>query len=391
MIDKKRVERLKKYVEEVLDGVRSKELYLSYQEDIDSITPDECFEIFTSKIDKGHEPREILKVLDRIINVFHESLSEYKWERPKENSFLDIMIRENREMEKKLEDIKSIIKKKDSDKYKEILLVKVIELEEFDSHYLKKENILFPYMEKKMKRYEGLTIMWSLHDQAREDIKETAKILREETINLGDFNRQIGQLFFSLMGLAHKEDYILYPVASELFNEEELEDMNSQSLDYDFPFIDKPKIKRIEKETLKEFSGMKFKTETGELDFEQILLIFNNLPVDFSFVDENDRVRYFSSPKDRIFPRSPAVIGREVKFCHPSESLHVVEEIVEKFKSGQEETASFWLDLRGRKILIQYFALRNDRGDYKGVLEVSQDISQIQKLEGERRLLSWGL
>lgn len=132
------------------------------------------------------------------------------------------------------------------------------------------------------------------------------------------------------------------------------------------------------------------KTETGVLKLEQILMIFNTLPVDVTLVDENNKVRFFNKPKDRLFPRSPAVIGRDVKNCHPPQSVHVVNEIVESFRTGKQDNATFWIELKGRMILIKYFALRDPAGNFKGTLEVSQDITDIKKLEGERRLLHWG-
>ena len=107
------------------------------------------------------------------------------------------------------------------------------------------------------------------------------------------------------------------------------------------------------------------------------------------FVDENDRVRFFSKPDERFFPRSPAIIGREVKNCHPPESVHIVEKIVAAFKSGEKDTAQFWLNMKGKFILIQYFALRNEKGEYKGVIETSQDVTEIRSLEGQQRLLNW--
>ena len=168
--------------------------------------------------------------------------------------------------------------------------------------------------------------------------------------------------------------------------------MKNQSFEYDFPFIDKPLMngKTVDKKKIME--GEKdflIKTETGELSLEQVLMIFDSLPVDLSFVDENNKVRFFTRPKDRIFPRSPAVIGRDVKNCHPSESVHVVNEIIEEFKQGRRDTATFWIQMKDKTILIQYFALRNSEGEYKGVLEVSQDITKIKKIDGERRLLQW--
>ncbi|MDO8897206.1 MAG: PAS domain-containing protein, partial [Bacteroidales bacterium] len=129
--------------------------------------------------------------------------------------------------------------------------------------------------------------------------------------------------------------------------------------------------------------------DTGALSADQIILLFNHLPVDITFVDEKNKVRYFSTPPKRIFPRSKAIIGRDVHNCHPPESVHVVEQIVESFRSGKKNVASFWINMKGEKILIQYFALRDKDGNYKGVIEVSQEISHIQSLQGEQRLLDW--
>jgi len=120
-----------------------------------------------------------------------------------------------------------------------------------------------------------------------------------------------------------------------------------------------------------------------------VLMAFNHLPVDITIVDENDRVLFFNKAKDRFFPRSPAVVGRAVQNCHPPESVHKVEEIIEAFRSGKREKADFWIQMRGKFILIQYFALRDEAGAYRGVIEVSQDVTAIRKLEGERRLLDW--
>ena len=128
---------------------------------------------------------------------------------------------------------------------------------------------------------------------------------------------------------------------------------------------------------------------TGSLTLEQIILIFSHLPVDITYVDEHNKVRFFSNPPHRIFPRTIAVIGRDVNNCHPHESVHVVEKIVESFKNGSQHHADFWINMRGKKILIQYFAVRDKKGLYRGVMEVSQEITEIQSLEGERRILDW--
>ena len=131
--------------------------------------------------------------------------------------------------------------------------------------------------------------------------------------------------------------------------------------------------------------------KSGQLTAEQIVLVFSHLPVDITYVDENNKVRFFSTPKDRIFHRTNAVIGRDVHNCHPKESVHVVEKIVEAFRAGTKDRADFWISMRktGKRVLIQYFAVRNADNEYKGVIEVTQEISEIQKLEGDRRILDW--
>lgn len=127
----------------------------------------------------------------------------------------------------------------------------------------------------------------------------------------------------------------------------------------------------------------------GALTLEQIDLMLRNLPVDISFVDENDELRYYSDTKDRIFARTPGVIGRKVQNCHPPKSVHIVQRIIDEFRNGTKDVAEFWIELSGKFIHISYFAMRDTRGRYRGTLEVSQDVSGIRKLEGQKRLLDW--
>ena len=122
---------------------------------------------------------------------------------------------------------------------------------------------------------------------------------------------------------------------------------------------------------------------------EQVNMMLKHLPVDISFVDENDEVRYYSATKDRIFPRSPGVIGRKVQNCHPPKSFAMVQKILDEFRAGRRDKADFWIQMKGRFLLIQYFAVRDEQGVYKGTLEVSQDVTDIRKLEGQKRLLDW--
>ena len=147
--------------------------------------------------------------------------------------------------------------------------------------------------------------------------------------------------------------------------------------------------KEEKKEVSKRLEEKLIEFETGDLSEEEIEAVFNSLPVDITFVDKNDTVRYFSQTKDRIFARPKAVIGRKVQQCHPQKSVHIVNRILQAFRNGSREVAEFWMNLEGRLIHIRYLPVRNRNGDYIGCLEVTQDITNIKKIAGERRLLDW--
>jgi DUF438 domain-containing protein len=148
-----------------------------------------------------------------------------------------------------------------------------------------------------------------------------------------------------------------------------------------------PKIE-IPKEEI-HVDNEKIQLSTGSFTKEELEALFGVLPVDITFVDKDDTVRYFSHGKDRIFERSRAILGRQVQFCHPPSSVHIVEEILNDFKSGKQDEATFWINFNGKFIHIAYYAMHDAQGKYSGTLEVTQDVSQYKKLEGERRLLTY--
>ncbi len=388
-----RVKRLTDYVRKLgsdLEGKKLKELYDEHEEDALDVTPQEAFEIFHGLVEEGTEPDEILTFLDKAINVFYKGLLNHRWAKPENDDFLMDLIKENEELVKRTDKIKELLGETDLQIKKQNLIPKIKELQDFDDHYIKKENILFPYMENAMPKFHGLSIMWALHDVVRARIKKAVEIIEDDNSTEEQLNKAIADVFFGMLGLKRKEELILFPSASEVLSEDDWHQMYKQSLEYDFPFIEKPDVKINGHEEIEIFGDGRFRTETGELDFRDILMIFNALPVDLTFVDENNKVKFFTRPKDRIFPRSPAIIGRDVDNCHPPASVHVVEEIVESFRRGKEDNAKFWINVKDKMILIQYFALRDNEGTYKGTLEVSQDITEIRQLDGERRLLQWG-
>lgn len=382
--------RIKNYILALMENGNSKDLYEKYKDDFDDIKREEIFEVFSDLSREGIDQIEILKTLGKVINAFSHSLDEKDFKRPKDDRFLKVLEDENKKLLEKTDNITEILRNKNIGFNKKVEEITDIftEIQNFSSHYEKKEDILFSHLEKVSPDYEGLSIMWGLDKRAKANLSEVLELLNNPDANENQIYKKIGEVFFDILGLVNKEEKILFPEAARVLDENEWTKMYEESLEYDYAFIEKNDDKKENNET-QIFKDGYFKSETGSLTFDQILLIFNNLPVDITFVDENNKVRFFSRPKDRIFKRTPAVIGREVNKCHPPQSVHIVEEIVEKFRNGEEDSAKFWIDVKGRKLLIQYFALRNEKGDYKGVLEASQDITEIQKLEGQRRIVDW--
>lgn len=384
----------------IMNGLDGKMLIEKYKDAIDNVTPHDMLNLEDKQMQLGMSQEIIKKDVEKIINVFSKGLESYQWEKPEEGTFLYYLMLENEAFRFKLNQIKKVLRSyngREASHFQEMkgeLLPRFIEFTAFDYHYIKKENILFPYLEQVWSNYRPLKVMWSLHDDIRRTLKEVIALLEDPATQWSNFNPILGRYYSLVFRMIQKEDLIIFPVATETVSKESWHKMHLQSFEYPFPFIEsptKPLEGKLEDRTNQEVlvaPGM-FVSETGRMTLEQVLLVLNHLPVDITVVDENDKVLFFNKPKERFFPRSPAIVGRSVNNCHPPESVHIVEEIVETFRSGARDTAMFWIELRGRFILIQYFALRNNEGDYKGVIEVSQDATDIRKLEGQRRLLNW--
>ena len=379
-----RLERLLEYVHRIAKNEANYDVYKEYEKEVLSVNASDLFTLFYEVYKSGSKPAEILVYLDKLIHLFAQSLDTKRLEMP-QDSFLDHMMQENREMEKRLNAIKAILIE---DKYQfipEHLIERFEELIPFELHYTKLQNILFPFIESKGEQYQGTTILWSLQDQTRKRLKDTIDALKNNQPRQ-TISEILGDYFFKAFGLIQKEEMILFQVAHELLSANELEAMRHQSFELGFIWIPMPRPRPQPKFSV---DNAFFTTETGSLSFDQLTMVLDALPIDCTFVDENNKVRWFNRPKDRIFPRSPAVIGRDVRNCHPAESVDVVENIIETFRRGEQSEANFWIEMRGKFLYIRYFALRDKDNGYKGVLELSQEVSGIRALEGQRRLLEW--
>lgn len=391
-------ENITKFVEGLLNNDDVQTLYRTYENDLQVIKPQEIFELLSTRLASGEKPEHIIPYVDKLVNVFYVSLTAYAWERPGEGHFIYYLMKENDALIGILEAFKNVAKSGDLMAERPAIKMLLKQCGAYNSHLQKLENILFPYMEKSSPHFKGLTIMWTLHDETRKVIKEMTENLNNEETDEQRLRVQLGQLYFKLYGLVQKQTLLLFPSAVSILKDRDFKAMHIQSFDYDFPYISPPKKPDdslvdflyeegdIAEEVIKD--DHLIKTETGVLNVSQMVEILNHLPVDITFIDSEDKVAFFTKPKDRLFPRSPAVIGRDVRNCHPSQSIEKVEAILSDFKSGGKDMEQFWIELKESVLFIQYFAVRDSEGTYMGTLEVVQDVTQIQKLKGEKRLLS---
>lgn len=262
-----------------------------------------------------------------------------------------------------------------------------------EKHFSRKENIIFPYLEK-----NGITgppkVMWALHDDIRRDLKKITTLLQDkDTLADKRLTREITDLVMPTLNtikeLFYKEENILFPMCLETLTPDEWEEIYHQSEDIGYSLIT-PKSWTADAERntadVNQTAGF-IKLDTGVFTLEQLNSMLKTLPFDITFVDKDDIVRFFSAGKERIFPRTPAIIGRNVGNCHPPDSVHVVKKIVDDFKNNRREHADFWIQMNGMFVYIRYFPVRNENGEYLGVLEVTQNINHIRTLEGENRIL----
>jgi hypothetical protein len=389
-----RIDGLMQFARGMVNGENGKLLVEKFRHLTDTITPYETMEVIDELLKEGFSSLQVKASVGKIINVFYKSLDLAPQPEPAEGHFLHYLMLENRAVENIMEEIRTELKRLFSNPSSDKKLIfnslqtLISSLQEYELHYIKKENILFPYLEKTFPAYRCLQIMWSFHDDFRKSLKTIRALLNDISTPPEIVSREMGTLFFVVFPIIFREERIIFPVALRAIPAKVWDEMLHQSSETGWCYINPPKFDAQESPENPLQDGF-INLGTGMLSATQIELMINHLPVDITFIDENDEVRYFSGAKHRIFPRAKAIIGRKVQNCHPPESVHVVNEIVEAFRNGSRDHADFWIEMKGQFIHIRYFAMRDEAGNYKGTIEVSQEVSEIRSLTGQRRLLEW--
>lgn len=392
--------RLKELILALHEGSNPEKIKAELRESLSLIPYGEVVEVEQELIEQGLLEEEILRLCDVHSEVLEGriDLSSIKIIPP--GHPVDVFKQENKLLFETVKQAKAqieSIKKENADPIEFLKLLTLFnQLMDVDKHYQRKEYLLFPYLEKK-----GITgppkVMWGKHDEIRELLKGSILILQEKNMSVDELKVSADLILLpALKGIEDmtgKENEILFPMSLDNLTESEWYQIHLQTMDigfclYDPPFDWKPTDIADDLSFENEKSD-RIKLTSGNFSVEELTAVLNTLPVDITFVDKNDKVKYFSQGKERIFTRSRSIINRDVRNCHPPASAHIVDKIIDDFKTGKQSHAPFWINMGGKFIHIQYFALRNAKGDYLGTLEVSQDLSEGRKLEGEQRILSY--
>jgi DUF438 domain-containing protein len=384
----KRRQILKKLILELHEGADFDEIKNRFESQFSSVSAKEISDMEQDLIRDGMPVESIQKLCDVHAAVFKGSIEDIHKEESDEkipghpvHSFL----LENRELEKRIDLVQAAMTNNDRDSLSRHLA----DLMEIDKHYSRKENLIFPMLEK-----HDITgppkVMWSIDDEVRSELKELiASIASGKNID-GDDNlkgtlKKIKEMIF-------KEDNILVPMILETFSIKEWIDIKNSSDEIGFSYIEvgdewKPAVGTAGVLSKPASSGS-VNLGAGALTNTELRRILNTLPVDITFVDADDKVKYFSEGTERIFPRPRTIIGREVSNCHPPASVHIVEQLVSDLKSGKKDNEDFWIRMGDKFVYIRYFAVRDHDGSYLGTLEFTQNIKTITELEGEKRLVT---
>lgn len=392
----RRQETLKGLVRELHDGASVESVKSRFDELVRDIDAAEVAMMEQALIAEGMPVSEVQRLCDVHVTVFKESLDSGEIAAVAANHPVDTYLRENAVVTTLTTALRADLAALDADGE---ALARIADglarLSEVEAHYRRKEMQLFPVLESH--GVEGPTkVMWALDDDILAMLKRDAA--SAQAGDAGAIAASLGETLQAVDDMVYKEEKILFPTALDVISEAEWAAMAAGDAEIGYAWIESPDVPpsagSVAAPTIPGPAGGQASTDTqlllttGALTAEQIDLMLGVLPFDLSFVDENDRVRFYSEG-ERIFPRSPAVIGREVRNCHPPASVDKVEEILVAFRAGEKDTAEFWIQSQGKFIHIRYFAMRDAAGGYRGCLEIVQDATHIRALEGQRRIVDW--
>ncbi len=399
----KRKELLKHMILQLHEGTAPEAVKKQLTRLLGTVPYNDVVEVEQELISEGLPQEEVLKLCDLHSAALDGVLDHSKAKTAPPGHPVFTFQQENRALLheiKSLEDVYAKVEHANKDDDLKALFVEMHQhfnaLLDVEKHYLRKEYLLFPFLEK-----HGVTgppsVMWGKHDETRELLKgamDALDVLKES--NLDEAKTVIELVFkpasIAIADMIGKEEEILFPMCMDKLDETEWYEIEKQSLEYGFCLYDpkdvwRPKTIKVDEVVPMEMD--KIQLPSGSFTVPELKAILNSIPFDLTFVDQKDKVKFFTQGKERIFARSRAILGRKVQQCHPPSSVHIVEKILADFKAGREDHTAFWINLKDQFIIIEYFALRDENNQYLGTIEVSQNLTKKRKLQGDQRLLHY--
>jgi PAS domain S-box-containing protein len=390
---------LKEIIMELHGGKSVEEVRARFQELIKGVSTAEISQMEAALIKEGMPVEEIQRLCDVHAAVFKGSIEEIHHPEQTPGHPVHTFKKENEAIKRLIEDdLRHNIQlfRDSEDESSRLMLVENINLLwDIDKHYSRKENLVFPYLEK-----YGITappkVMWGVDDEIRDAVKEAKAALSSKSEGKNTIIEKLEALINRVEEMIYKEENILFPMCMDTLSEDEWLNIEEESPEIGYCITEpagkwKPLRVNVEdredKKVAEEDSKGYIKFDTGILKVNEISALLDTLPLDITFVDKDGVVKYFSNSQERIFARTKAVIGRKVQNCHPPASVHVVEEVVENLRSGKKDHEDFWIKMGPRYVYIRYYAVRDEKGEFLGTLEVTQDIKPIQEISGEKRLV----
>jgi DUF438 domain-containing protein len=362
----------------------------------------EIAEIEQMLIEEGMPAEAIQSLCDVHVALFREGLDEQRPPETIPGHPVHTFRSENQAATRLLDGMVSTLQQTEADPHKlQTFVYQLEKLFEIDKHYLRKENLLFPFLERC--GFQGpAKVMWGIHDRIRAELRQVNTLAKSGPEALTALQAAFAGVETLIREMTYKEEKILFPAALEHLTEADWASIRSQEDELGYFLVVPgsewkpvtaadlhPEAPDMQPESVMTAAG-ELPLSTGALSLQQIDLMLRTLPVDITFVDENDAVRFFSQTRERIFERTAAIIGRKVQNCHPPQSVARVQRILDDFRAGTRDSAEFWIHMGPRFVHIRYFAMRDALNTYRGTIEVTQDIAPIQALQSDRRLLDEG-
>lgn len=401
----KRIEVMKNLIRQLHQGVAEDRVRLQLETLLDEADYNDVFVMEVQLIQEGIPAEVVQDLCDTHTRVLKKHLDLQETPQTIPGHPVHTFIEENRELTRITTQVRQIMRQieaqpADTDASVQMGVIHQLlnNLMDVEKHYRRKENLLFPYFEKN--NLPGPpAVMWGKHDEVREMLKTALEGLQQVTeFTAGEavaFNQfSVAMVLDGIDDMVYKEEKILFPTALDLLTEKDWYEIyvDSDEIGYclyapQFEWTPEGDFRHELRKP--ESRDGRIQMPTGTFRLEELIGLFSTLPFDVTFVDREDTVRYFSPGRERIFERTRAILGRKVQYCHPPKSVHVVNKIVADFKAGKQDRARFWINMGGKMVYIVYYAVRDEKGEYIGTLEITQDVSEIRQLEGERRLLAY--